>query len=463
MYITVAFRVCTAVIALSVVCGVGVRAEQAAVLTEQATSLGGNARAPELPEPQSFARPLLLGAIRIYQRVAAPIRMGSCPMEPSCSRFAYQAFSTYSPARAYLLTADRLHRCSHDLRRYRVSAEDPSKLADPVPLPKNGRPIRVAEPRTAEWPSSGFAEKIERLRDQLRTHDTFGPIASSALTDLPRLSEGQTTTVDRREEELSPELRQLRFADDLRAQGLFSDAIIEYRRFLSFYPMASQRTQGALALFGTLRQNGQQEDAVRWGSYVLESRTVTTEESTELRLTIGQDLMMLGNGPRARTYFAGVAAAADPAVASKARLLEGLSFARDADWKRAEQIFRDLEKNSSPLAGRAATLAALAAEGARLPRKNPKVAGLLGLIPGLGYLYDGYPQTAISSLIVNGLFMAGTYKAFSSGNKPLGTVLGLFTLGWYGGNVTGSVSSARRRNSAALEAHLLKFNLGFRY
>ncbi len=183
-----------------------------------------------------------------------------------------------------------------------------------------------------------------------------------------------------------------------------------------------------------------------------------------MKLTIGYDLMMLGNSPRARTYFREVLARDDSNVKGRAWLLEGVSFARDGDWQAAEQAFMAAPSAVEPeFRARAIELAGLAAEGARLPRKSPALAGALSLVPGLGYLYSGYPETAISSLIVNELFMAATYKAFADGNKPLGAVLGFFSLGWYGGNITGSISTAHRRNAARKDEHILKFNLGFRY
>ncbi|MEQ1716023.1 MAG: hypothetical protein ABL907_08570 [Hyphomicrobium sp.] len=173
-------------------------------------------------------------------------------------------------------------------------------------------------------------------------------------------------------------------------------------------------------------------------------------------------MMMLGNGPRARTFFETVRKNQTKEASERALLLTGLSFARDGEWREAEQTFNAMPADSSSgRRDRAASLARLSSNGSSLGRKHPALAGVLGLIPGMGYLYSGFPQTAIASLVVNGLFMGGTYKAFSHGNKPLGTMLGIVGIGWYSGNITGSVSTARRTNDLTIQRHLRRFDLGF--
>jgi len=95
--------------------------------------------------------------------------------------------------------------------------------------------------------------------------------------------------------------------------------------------------------------------------------------------------------------------------------------------------------------------------------KNPAVAGVLAVVPGLGYLYDGYKQSAIASFIVNGLFIWGTVEAFRQDNKGLGVVLGLFSFGFYSGNIYGSITSAQRKNTKEKDDLISQFKLGFSY
>jgi hypothetical protein len=81
------------------------------------------------------------------------------------------------------------------------------------------------------------------------------------------------------------------------------------------------------------------------------------------------------------------------------------------------------------------------------PWKRPGLAAALGIVPGLGYLYTGHTQTAIASLIVNGVFVGATWQAFREDQDVLGGFLAVFSLSWYAGNIYGAAHSADRANS----------------
>jgi len=65
--------------------------------------------------------------------------------------------------------------------------------------------------------------------------------------------------------------------------------------------------------------------------------------------------------------------------------------------------------------------------------------------------------------LVNGLFIWGTVTAFEKNNESLGTILTIFSLGWYTGNIYGSVISAHRRNMKLKYDLISKFNVGFNF
>lgn len=60
---------------------------------------------------KSVARWIGLIAIGFYRVVLAPSMGGVCRFEPSCSRYAEEAFLTHSPLTALKLTLIRLWRC----------------------------------------------------------------------------------------------------------------------------------------------------------------------------------------------------------------------------------------------------------------------------------------------------------------------------------------------------------------
>jgi len=57
--------------------------------------------------------------INIYKHYISPIDGDRCPMYPSCSQYAKEAFHRYGFFKGLILTFDRLLRCGSDLRHYR--------------------------------------------------------------------------------------------------------------------------------------------------------------------------------------------------------------------------------------------------------------------------------------------------------------------------------------------------------
>jgi putative component of membrane protein insertase Oxa1/YidC/SpoIIIJ protein YidD len=80
---------------------------------------GANALAAENELGQFLAAPATL-ALSVYKRYISPAKGTSCPMEPSDSTYASQAISRYGLFRGILMTADRLHRCGHDVGHYEI-------------------------------------------------------------------------------------------------------------------------------------------------------------------------------------------------------------------------------------------------------------------------------------------------------------------------------------------------------
>ncbi len=108
----------------------------------------GNADGPDLKNVHAsarkgvmpFYRPFAKSAIYAYQRLISPTKGSSCPMHPHCSLYGQIAFSKYDPIRAFMMTADRLHRCGHDLSKYRITIFDNSlRFDDPVQWTVNER------------------------------------------------------------------------------------------------------------------------------------------------------------------------------------------------------------------------------------------------------------------------------------------------------------------------------------
>ncbi len=74
----------------------------------------------EVSPSLSPGRFILQGLFLIYQKGFGPTKGTRCPMYPSCSEFSRLAIARRGLLWGVIATADRLHRCGHDLNFYDV-------------------------------------------------------------------------------------------------------------------------------------------------------------------------------------------------------------------------------------------------------------------------------------------------------------------------------------------------------
>jgi len=86
-----------------------------------------------------------------------------------------------------------------------------------------------------------------------------------------------------------------------------------------------------------------------------------------------------------------------------------------------------------------------------LQKKSPAKAQFLNILPGAGYLYVGQKQSALTSLLLNGLFIGATYGFLSNGYYAAGAITASFELGWYLGGIYGAGQAAKLYNERIYE------------
>ena len=143
-------------------------------------------------------------------------------------------------------------------------------------------------------------------------------------------------------------------------------------------------------------------------------------------------------------------------------LLNGLIYANKFDWQNSMLSYKSLAVYDS-YQQISNTNFQIAEKAIRVKNKSPVVAGILSIIPGLGYAYTGHKQTAITALLVNGLIAYATYTNFKNENYGMGILTGVFNLSFYVGNIYGSSKSAKRFNEEQKKSIInrLEFNTNF--
>ena len=61
----------------------------------------------------SYIRRLILGVIGFYQKYISTYLLpgAHCRFQPTCSQYAFEAFSKYNPFKAFFLTVVRISKC----------------------------------------------------------------------------------------------------------------------------------------------------------------------------------------------------------------------------------------------------------------------------------------------------------------------------------------------------------------
>jgi len=83
--------------------------------------------------------------------------------------------------------------------------------------------------------------------------------------------------------------------------------------------------------------------------------------------------------------------------------------------------------------------------------KKPWLGGVLGIIPGLGFMYSGEYANGVRSMILNGLFIWGMVETGRRDQWGAFAAITFFELTWFSGSIYGGIDSAERYNQRRLD------------
>jgi hypothetical protein len=84
-----------------------------------------------------------------------------------------------------------------------------------------------------------------------------------------------------------------------------------------------------------------------------------------------------------------------------------------------------------------------------------KAQTLNAILPGMGYLYVGQKQSALTATLLNGLFIAAATHFFLHGHNSAGIIFSSFEAGWYFGGIYGAGEAAKLYNERVYEGKAL--------
>lgn len=248
------------------------------------------------------------------------------------------------------------------------------------------------------------------------------------------------------------------FAENLFADSEYYRAITEYLRFLSYYPGDEKKGQAELRIFDCYFLGKHYQEALAWGRKIRQSHSLRDSISAQIDLKLGNVLLAMGDFSSSRSYFeqAVTSNTINTELTGRGYYSIGYTYLMESKWQEAAASFAKVPPGST-LAEDAGYASSKCLGGSVLPGKNPALAGVLSIIPGMGYFYIGHTQSGLSSLVLNAIFGAATYSAFEKRATGLGVLLGFVSLSYYSGSIYGSVIGAYRFNQRRKQEFLGEF------
>lgn len=246
--------------------------------------------------------------------------------------------------------------------------------------------------------------------------------------------------------------KQLEFTRGLLDDAEYFRAVGEGRRYLSFYESCGRIDEARLYI-GLAYQRAEQWDrAAEVFRSMAEGASGPTAAMAHLALA--DTLFRQGRYELAAAEYSAFAAkVTDPAYSGYARYREGFAYFIGRAPDKAATAFR-LVSDDAPEKGRAERMQKSLALADDLPYRSPTLAGVMSaVLPGAGQVYTGRWVDGVISLIVNAGFGFGAYEAYRRDLPVVATMVALFEVGWYTGNIFSAVNYAHRYNERAYEGY----------
>jgi TolA-binding protein len=239
--------------------------------------------------------------------------------------------------------------------------------------------------------------------------------------------------------------KQFNYAENLFSNHDYSTAVMEYKRFVYFFP-EDKRVERAMYQTGMSYYLGGDFKAAVESFKKLVDEYVDSDYAIKSYFKISEAYMkLMAFDPAIINLNNLIVVAYDEDVRDEAYYRLGWIYLETASWEKGRQYFSKISvKNKDKY--RLEKLAAELDTEKLIPKKNPKLAGFLSVIPGAGYLYCERYQDALIAFLINGALIYAAYESFDSENPALGGLLAFVGVGFYAGNIYGAVTSAHKYN-----------------
>ena len=233
----------------------------------------------------------------------------------------------------------------------------------------------------------------------------------------------------------------------------YDTAIVEFKRFVHFFPESEYLDQAEYNIAVCLFNMNKYHEAARAFNEII----IKDQDNDIIEKAVffqSRSFMKLGNRGYAQIVLQNYLKLVDD-INIKDKIYFNLAQIQLSNARQFKQgslalAKKYLSKISTPNANKYKTdeYSDLILKAEHAPRKNPKAAGFFAIIPGGGFLYSERYHDALITFILNTGLMYAAWEAWDSDNKALAGVIGFVETGFYTGNIYGSITSAHKYNHA---------------
>jgi tetratricopeptide (TPR) repeat protein len=223
-------------------------------------------------------------------------------------------------------------------------------------------------------------------------------------------------------------------------------AIAEYERFVYLFPVDERVSESRYQIGMAYYSERHYTKAIHAFSDLIATQDVGSTYYVRSFFMTGESQLRLGRGSSAlATLHQLVTLSNNTDVQDEANYRMGWIYLGTANWEKARTYFQKISPQNHAKYRLADLIRNLESAG-DIRHKRPGIAGALAILPGGGYLYCNRPRDALISFLLNGGLIYAAYEAFDNEMYALGGVISFVEIGFYSGNIYGSISSAHKYN-----------------
>ena len=243
---------------------------------------------------------------------------------------------------------------------------------------------------------------------------------------------------------IDPE-KQFNFAESYFSNKNYLRSIAEYERYIYFFPDGDKVELAMYRIGMAYFEGGRFKDAIFSFNKILEKYPKTDtyvnayfmiSECRVKREEFGEAILHLQNL---------LAVTEDIEIMDRANYKIGWIYIELAEWEKARFYFGEISINNRNKYRLEKLMAELALDRS-IEQKNPRIAGLLSLLPGAGYAYCERYHDALIAFLLNGGLILAAYESFDQELYALGGVITFVEFGFYAGSIYGSIAGAHKYN-----------------